>query len=424
MRIRSTPWLVLCLAVCPQAGSAQDVKPPLASPPSPPACQPDAAPCVAPGPEVDGGCCDGWGLGRSCPYPPGRVWADAEYLLWWTKGSPLPPLLTTSPPGTPIDTAGLLGANGTTVLFGNERVNTDARSGGRFTAGAWLNEGHTTGIEASFFFLGDETSHFTAVSDGSVILARPFIDFNPTSPFFGQGNTVLIAFPGLVRGSFEATTTSELRGAEVYLRQSLCCGCCCRLDALVGYRYLRLREGLHISETEIATGADNPLAGIPFLVNEGFDTTNNFHGGELGLIGEVQRGRWFLRARGKLALGTTSQTVRIQGTTQVDSAAPEAGGILALPSNSGDHHSSHFSVVPEVGADIGFVVTPNVRVFTGYTFLYWTHVARPGDQVDLRINTTQPPLGNALIGPAVPAFNLKESSFWAQGLNFGLDIRF
>jgi hypothetical protein len=135
------------------------------------------------------------------------VWADAEYLLWWTKGSHLPPLLTTSPAGTPIETAGILGEPGTTVLFGNERVNTDARSGGRFTVGAWLNEGHTTGIEGRFFFLEDQTTRFAASSDGSVILARPFIDFDPTSPFFGQGNTILVGFPGLVQGSFEATSS-------------------------------------------------------------------------------------------------------------------------------------------------------------------------------------------------------------------------
>src|SRR5579885_3479831 len=101
MRNSSIPWLVLCLALCSQGASAQDVTPPPGTPTSPYACQPDAAPLVAPCPEVDGGlCCEG-GLGGGCPYPPGRVWVDAEYLLWWTKGSPLPPLLTTSPPGTP-----------------------------------------------------------------------------------------------------------------------------------------------------------------------------------------------------------------------------------------------------------------------------------------------------------------------------------
>src|SRR5262245_52245287 len=62
----------------------------------------------------------------------GRVWADAELLLWWQRGASLPPLATTSPPGTPLDQAGVLGAPGTSVLFGGTRVNGDLRIGGRF----------------------------------------------------------------------------------------------------------------------------------------------------------------------------------------------------------------------------------------------------------------------------------------------------
>ena len=33
--------------------------------------------------------------------PPGRVWAELDYLLWWQKGFGVPQLVTTSPPGTP-----------------------------------------------------------------------------------------------------------------------------------------------------------------------------------------------------------------------------------------------------------------------------------------------------------------------------------
>src|SRR5207249_3637555 len=47
--------------------------------------------------------------------PPGRVWFDAEYLLWWTKNDHVPPLITTGPATFPV---GFLGNPGTTVLFG------------------------------------------------------------------------------------------------------------------------------------------------------------------------------------------------------------------------------------------------------------------------------------------------------------------
>ena len=59
------------------------------------------------------------------PPPPlsGGFWIGAEYLLWSAKGDKLPPLVTTSPAGTPAPLAGVLGAPGTSVLFGDESVN-------------------------------------------------------------------------------------------------------------------------------------------------------------------------------------------------------------------------------------------------------------------------------------------------------------
>ncbi|MCI0682645.1 MAG: BBP7 family outer membrane beta-barrel protein [Gemmataceae bacterium] len=127
----------------------------------------------------------------------------------------MPPLLTTSPPGTPLADAGVLGRPGASVLFGDERVNDDARSGGRFTAGFWLNCAHTTGIEGNIFFLGEETTDYSISSNGTPILARPFFDV-----LAGANNSRKIAFPGLVTGSFTARATSELWGADVYLRQN------------------------------------------------------------------------------------------------------------------------------------------------------------------------------------------------------------
>jgi hypothetical protein len=365
-------------------------------------CQPAAVPCC-----------------RSCPYPPGRVWASAEYLLWWTKGDHLPPLLTTSPVGTPLADAGVLGRPGTSVLFGDERVNDDARSGGRFTLGAWLNCAHTTGIEGNFFFLGEETTEFSAESTGTPILARPFFDV-----WSGANNSLKVAFPGLVSGSFEARATSELWGADVYLRQNLCCGCCCRVDLLAGYRYLSLDEDLNISEIEIGTNPDDPLVGVPFFINEGFSASNDFHGGQIGIIAEWARCRTFVRFVGKVALGANSRTVEINGVTRVNGLPPSNGGFLALPSNIGRYDSTEFAVVPEVGLTVGYQITPRLRVMMGYTFLYWTNVARPGDQIDLAVNTSQPPLGNGLVGQPRPAFSFNDSDFWAHGLSFGVELRY
>jgi hypothetical protein len=50
-------------------------------------------------------------------------------------------------------------------------------------------------------------------------------------------------------------------------------------------------------------------------------------------------------------------------------------------------------------------------------------VLRPGDQVDLTVNTTQI-AGLPLVGPARPAATLDETTIWLQGVTTGLDMRF
>lgn len=113
------------------------------------------------------------------------MWADFDYLGFWVKGNHVPALVTTSPIGTPQSRAGVLGQPGTSILFGDQRLNTDMRSGGRITFGAWL-VGDVLAIEGNYFALGTETTNYSATSvfsNGSTsdpILARPY--FNPAPP--------------------------------------------------------------------------------------------------------------------------------------------------------------------------------------------------------------------------------------------------
>ena len=68
-------------------------------------------------------------------------------------------------------------------------------------------------------------------------------------------------------------------------------------------------------------------------------------------------------------------------------------------------------------------MTSALRVRAGYSFLYWSNVSRAGDAVDLTINSTQLPPG-ALVGPARPTFTWNDTSFWAQGINIGAELRY
>jgi hypothetical protein len=377
--------------------------------------------CGDAGAEEADPCCDG-----GCA-PPGHVWVRGEYLLWWTKSSPLPPLVTTSLPGTPVGGAGVLGAFGTSVLFGGENVSDNPRSGGRVTAGGWLNDAQALGVEGYLFGLEGASNHFSAASTGNPILARPFFNAQTGAP-----DAVLIAFPGVVKGGANvALSSTDLVGAGVDLRANaccgcsdLCCGCCYRVDVLGGYRFLHLHEGLGLSETEVATGPKAPApVGTRIDLSDAFGTSNQFHGAELGAEAELRHRRWCVDVLGKVALGGTGEDIAINGTTSIKGGPPVPGGFLALPTNSGTFHRSSFAVVPEVGLDVGYQLTDHLRVFAGYTFIYWSKVARPGDQIDLALNPSQLPPGH-LTGLPRPALVPHDTDFWLQGIDFGGELRF
>jgi hypothetical protein len=377
----------------------------------------DGEACV----EEAGPCCDG-----ACAAP-GHVWVRGEYLLWWTKSSPLPPLVTTSLPGTPVGSAGILGAFGTSVLFGGQAVSENPRSGGRISAGGWLNDSQCLGLEGYFFGLQGVSNHFDALSTGNPILARPFFNVQTGAP-----DATLIAFPGVVKGGVNvALSSTDLVGAGADLRANvccgcsgLCCGCCYRVDLLGGYRFLHMHEGFGLSETEIAAGPNAPApAGTRIDLSDSFGTENQFHGAEVGVNAEFRHCRWSVDVLGKLAVGETAEDIAINGNTSIKGGPPAPGGFLALPTNSGNFHRSPFAFVPEVGLDVGYQLTEHLRVFAGYTFIYWSKVARPGDQIDLALNPSQFPPGH-LRGLPRPAFIPHDTDFWLQGIDFGGELRF
>jgi hypothetical protein len=260
------------------------------------------------------------------------------------------------------------------------------------------------------------------------VLARPFFVLNNR-----QENSEIVAFPGVAAGSVSVNGHSRPLGAEVNIWSKLCSGCCYRVDGLAGVRYLDLQEDLDLPEavTFLPTAFDFPtLAGKSFLLNDRFATRDQFCGGQVGVDASYALGRWLLDVRAKVALGETHEVVDISGGQVVSAPGQPTtvsqGGLLALPSNIGHHTHDRFGVVPEVGLNVGYQVSNHVGVYMGYTFLYWSRIVRPGDQIDRVIDVTQIPnfpAGNATPTDfARPTALLRETDFWAQGLNFGAEL--
>jgi hypothetical protein len=351
----------------------------------------------------------------------GRLYGSAEYLLWWIRDAPIPPLVTTSP----VASQGILGLPGTTVLFGGQNANLDERGGGRFALGYWFDPCCTWAVEGSFFFLGERAGRFGATSDQFALLGRPFFNLNTGTEF-----SEIVTDPNRAFGGIGILLPSQLWGYEANLRKNVCRGCGGYFDLIGGFRYLDLHEGVNILEMGTVLPGGGPFAGSMFSVFDTFNTRNQFYGGNLGAETELRRGRWFVNLRGKVALGVNHQTVSIVGGQAI--TAPDGtvsrfrGGLLALPSNIGTFKRDDFAVVPEAGINVGCQIIGGLRAYVGYTFLYWTDVLRPGNQIDRVLNVNQIP--NFMPGPPSnqirPVVPFRDSNFWAQGINFGLEWRY
>ena len=214
--------------LCAAAGRSDAADSPEYIPPVPdaaastvlPAAEGQQTPAVQEEPPVASGdecpCADYCGMPLCSP--PGRFWLRADYLMWWTSGMTLPPLVTTGTTANPTST----------VLFGNDIVNDGGRSGFRTTAGMWLNCRHTWDVEFDYLELGGQSANFSEFSTGNPILTRPFFNVQTNS-----GDAEKVAFPATgdqpqVSGSISVVAKDYFQSAGVSMSYNLCsCGSCC-----------------------------------------------------------------------------------------------------------------------------------------------------------------------------------------------------
>jgi hypothetical protein len=429
------------------AGPPAELPPPNnGAPPSAPQTYYDY-PASEPAMFEDGGTYTGY-AGYGYPGPLGfgvlgGLWVRGEYLVWDLKGMNTPPLVISStlnnidPVDLHLNDNGNLGATPPVViLFGGDRLNDDAQNGAKISFGGWLDDCHTLGIEADVFGIDTASSgYFRNSASGNPILARPFYNV-----LTGLESSTLISFPnavdGLVhRGLIDIIAQTEFNGAGARAIINLGCNSGCgtswwngcplpttaRVDLLVGYRYLRLDDSLVIIErSSITPGGD-------FDIYDGFHTENTFNGFDFGMLLSHQRGCWSIEVLSKIALGNTRSQVDIRGNTIITPTGGPAqqfqGGILAQRTNIGHYQDDEFSVVPELGVTLGYSLNPCWKVTVGYTWLYWSRVARAGDQIDRNLNPdlfpeeANPPTDTHL----QPRFRFMHEDLWVHGLRLGLE---
>ena len=198
-----------------------------------------------------------------------------------------------------------------------------------------------------------------------------------------------------------------------------------RVDMLMGYRFARLIDGLLISDTATSSGTGAISPGTQFEFADSFHTRNDFNGADLGFSTQWRRGRLTLETLLKVGIGETHSEVDIDGSTAITTSAGRSvfsGGILALPSNSGLHPSDQFSLLPEIGVTASYDLTSHLTASVGYTLLYWSDVARPGDQIDTNVDSAPVPAAHGDRDQA--GLHAAHLGLLAQGVNMGLNYRF
>jgi hypothetical protein len=366
--------------------------------------------------------------------PPGDKcgWLSLGYLAAFPRQERLGvPLLSTGPANNPA--AGVVGQNGTVVLFGQGNINFNRLNGIQIDAGLWLNECRSCSLDMGGFYLFPSRVSLAKASDatGNPVLVRPIFDVvdNTEAAF-------IVAFPGLAAGNTAIITNSEMFGVELNGGWHFDCSCHVHGEALFGFRFVNLDERIEITDNLMplvrnrfrflgaVVNPPNTLAD-----NDAFKGTNQFYGLQVGGRLCWDCGPLTVSGFAKSAFGLTDETVVINGTTFLITptgtrSAP--GGILAQASNIGTHHRVVFGVVPECGLDLAWEITKHISVQAGYSFFLWSAVARPGSQIDRGVNPNQVPT-NAVFNPgppARPAFAFQNDLFWMQTLHVGVDIHY
>lgn len=393
-----TPWLaVVLLSVSPLRADPPVDLPPLLTPSAP---TPPAPPPTGPVGAYDHGYL--YIPETAPPSPPpllpperlrplGEWWVNASFDFGWaTRDTPLPTLRLRVPG---VRNGPILPLDG--VTQDSFRLGFDAN------AGMWIDRECWNGLDVGVRLLATGTQRVTGVAPGTLVL---FPANTPASPQW-------ISFPESVAssfaGTFTATHSSWFTTVDVNYRRSLVRQESFRLDALVGYRFASVADGLSLDNPVPDSQEYNYVTGqydtTPSTVQmPGFVVTNSFHGGQVGFDGEVRAGYLTLGVAAKVAFGA----VRTRLSETELFATPEVFTGSGFVPRATVPTAARYAVMPTLTTTLGWEVGRSSRLFVGYSFAHLNGVARLGDVL-------APTGGEA-----------RTTDFWAHAVRLGLEVRY
>jgi hypothetical protein len=151
-----------------------------------------------------------------------------------------------------------------------------------------------------------------------------------------------------------------------------------------------------------------------------FRARSQFHGGAIGLNGQVRDCNWYFDGLFKVGIGMMERNVDISGSSSVTVGTDitrRDQGLLARRTNIGRFQNDTFVMVPEIGLTIGYRLTNQLDFTVGYNMLRLPKVTRAVDSLDRNLASN---LSDPLTGDISPSFVFRESNFTLHSLNLGL----
>ena len=260
------------------------------------------------------------------------VFGQVSYIHWWTRHDQTPPLLTTGNPAS-VNPGSLANAD-TTVLLGGGPIAPHEFSGVSANFGMWLDPERLTSLEFGGFYLGKNSRQYNFASDanGNNVIAQPVQTGTP----FAE-NALPIALPGLLAGNASVSSIMNMMGADINFGRNFIRYNGWTLDGLIGFRYMYLNDTLTSNQNftllPAAAGGVSFLgvpqaAGTSFTLNDSFNLTNRFYGGQIGArVDWVSCYKIDFGTIIKVAFGDTAHSAIIDGSTAVNGVTAPGGGI-------------------------------------------------------------------------------------------------
>lgn len=214
-------------------------------------------------------------------------------------------------------------------------------------------------------------------------------------------------------------------------------------DVMFGLRYAALNEKLTASVDSLSTRIFPSALGLPAPVNfsdasvgsGAFRIRNDFIGPQIGFNAEKHWGPFWVGNESKLAVGAMIEGVAVSGSSLntitptktiflagipivVNAGSPALGALPNTPATGvpggpplfglfaqGGRSKTAFAVVPSGTITVGYDITDMWSLYLAYNYIYLSSVGRVGDQI------TAPN-------------DIRQSSFFAQGITFGVKAQF